>query len=233
MRLLFCDVETTGLSPAEGHRIVEIAVVAAQDRRVQHEALFHSYLNPERAMPAEAEAVHGLSQEFLQDYPRFADIAQELSHCLGDDDLLIAHNAPFDTAFLNAEFARCGYPPLDTERIRDSLARARLLFPNQPNSLDALCQRLGVTNSKREKHSALQDTFLLAEVYLRLGMHGASSGDLELKELSVGATAGQRQPRAARPYHAGAKERAAHRAWIATIPQALWHDMPAEKEASV
>lgn len=166
MREIVLDTETTGLDPAEGHRIVEIGALEL----VNHIATgrqFHAYFNPERPMPAEAFAVHGLGDDFLAAQPRFAERVAELLDFLGDARLVI-HNAAFDMRFLNAEFAARGLAPLPEARAIDTLEIARRRFPGAGNSLDALCRRFGIDNSGRSLHGALLDAQLLAEVYLEL-----------------------------------------------------------------
>jgi DNA polymerase-3 subunit epsilon len=166
LREVILDTETTGLDPARGDRIVEIGAVELLNHLPTGQT-FHVYVNPERDMPKEAEAVHGLSAAFLADKPIFASIAQEFLAFIGDATLVI-HNASFDVAFLNAEFGFLRIPPLLPERIVDTLHIARQKHPGSPNSLDALCRRYGIDNSKRTKHGALLDSELLAEVYLEL-----------------------------------------------------------------
>jgi len=167
MRRVVLDTETTGLEPAQGHRVIEIACLELSGRRPTGRH-FHRYVNPEREVDAAATQVHGLTAEDLADKPRFADIADELLEFLGAAELLI-HNAPFDVAFLNAELARLGRPGVDALcPVTDTLALARELHPGKRNSLDALCERYAVDNSKRTLHGALLDTQLLAEVWVCL-----------------------------------------------------------------
>jgi DNA polymerase-3 subunit epsilon len=165
-REIILDTETTGLDPATGDRIVEIGAVELVNH-LPTGRTFHVYINPERDMPKEAEAVHGLSGAFLRDKPVFAAIAEELLTFIGDATLII-HNASFDVAFLNAEFGFLRLPPLLPERVVDTLHMARQKHPGAANSLDALCRRYGIDNSRRTKHGALLDSELLAEVYLEL-----------------------------------------------------------------
>ena len=166
MREIVFDTETTGLDPAQGHRIVEIGAVEISNL-IPTGRVFHVYLNPERDMPEEAFRVHGLSNEFLLQHKRFADIVAEFIDFI-EDSPLVAHNAEFDTRFLNAELALVDLPALAGSRIVDTLAMARRLNPGSPASLDALCQRYGIDSSRREKHGALLDAGLLAEVYAEL-----------------------------------------------------------------
>jgi DNA polymerase III subunit epsilon len=166
MREIVLDTETTGLEPTEGHRIVEIGAVELINHMPTNRT-FHKYINPERLMPKEAFEVHGLGDEFLRDKPLFRDIAQEFLAFIGDAQLVI-HNAAFDMKFLNAELERISLPALPFSRATDTVRIARQKFPGSPASLDALCRRLGVDNSAREKHGALLDSEILAEVYLQL-----------------------------------------------------------------
>ncbi len=166
MREIVMDTETTGLDPAEGHRIVEIGAVELLNH-LPTGRVYHQYINPERDMPAEAFAVHGLSAERLAREPVFAAVAEAFLAFIGDAPLII-HNAAFDMKFLNAELSALGLPALPADRAVDTLAIARRRFPGSPAGLDALCRRFGVDNSAREKHGALLDSELLAEVYLEL-----------------------------------------------------------------
>ena len=164
-REIVFDVETTGLEPVE-HRIIEVGAVELIGH-VPTERTFHTYINPEREIDAAAEAVHGLSQDFLEGQPVFADIAADLLEFIGDSQLVI-HNAPFDMGFLNAELARLGKPEIAMTQATDTLIMARKRYPGAPASLDALCQRFEIDLSARQKHGALLDSLLLADVYLEL-----------------------------------------------------------------
>lgn len=166
MREVILDTETTGLDPLQGHRIVEIGAIELLNHLPTGRS-YHTYLNPERDMPKDAEAVHGLSTEFLGDKPAFASVAVEFLDFIADS-VLVIHNASFDMGFLNSELARAGHQPLVGERVIDTLQLARRKHPMGPNNLDALCKRYNVDNSKRAKHGALLDAELLAEVYLEL-----------------------------------------------------------------
>ncbi|PWJ21751.1 DNA polymerase III subunit epsilon [Jannaschia seohaensis] len=166
MREIVLDTETTGFEPESGDRIVEIGAVEL----INHVATgrtYHQYINPERSMPQGAFEVHGLGDDFLKDFPVFGQIGQQFLDFIGGDKLVI-HNAAFDMKFLNAELGWMGLPLLPMERAVDTLAIARAKFPGSPASLDALCRRFGVDNSSREKHGALLDSEILAEVYLEL-----------------------------------------------------------------
>lgn len=177
MREIVLDTETTGLNPRDGDRIVEIGAVELINHLPTGQE-YHVYINPGRPMPAEAEAVHGLGDAFLADKPRFAEVVQGFLDFIGADSKLVIHNASFDMAFLNAELEAAGRPVLPMDRAVDSLALARRKYPGARCTLDALCQRFGVDLSVREKHGALLDSQLLAEVYLEL--RGGRQPDLVL-----------------------------------------------------
>lgn len=190
MRQIILDTETTGLEPKQGHRIIEIGCVELINRR-KTEAVFHRYLNPHMEIEDGAFDVHGLSNEFLADKPVFADIAQDLIDFIRDSEVII-HNAPFDVAFIDAELKRLGPQWGQMEnycRVLDTLSMARELHPGQKNSLDALCARYSVDNSRRELHGALLDARILLDVYLAMTRSQASllldedddvqSGDVE------------------------------------------------------
>ncbi len=167
MREIVLDTETTGLSPEEGHRIVEFGAVELFNR-LPTGTTYHKYFNPQRDMPKEAEAVHGLTSDFLKDKPLFKEFAAEILQFIGDSPVVI-HNASFDMKFITAEYASLKLGSvIPWDRVVDTLMLARSRFPAGPNSLDALCRRFGIDNSGRSKHGALLDAELLAEVYLEL-----------------------------------------------------------------
>lgn len=166
MREIVLDTETTGFEPSEGHRIVEIGAVELFNH-LPTGRTYHQYINPKRAMPTAAFEVHGLGDDFLRDKPEFATIATAFLEFIADAPLVI-HNASFDMKFLNHELKSAGFSPLPNGRAIDTLMIARNKFPGSPASLDALCRRFGVDNSSREKHGALLDSEILAEVYLEL-----------------------------------------------------------------
>jgi len=166
MREIVLDTETTGLDPLQGHRIVEIGAVELFNH-IPTGNTYHTFINPQRDVPREAEAVHGLSGEFLKDKPVFAQIAGEFLEFISET-VLIIHNASFDVGFLNAELGFIKQPPILYERIVDTLTLAKKRHPMGPNSLDALCKRYGIDIAKRSKHGALLDSELLAGVYLEL-----------------------------------------------------------------
>ncbi|MCS6995522.1 MAG: DNA polymerase III subunit epsilon [Casimicrobiaceae bacterium] len=167
-RLIFLDTETTGLDPRQGHRLIEVAAVEAVERRLTGRA-FHRYLNPGRDIDAAALEVHGISAESLQDKPTFSQIAPELIEFIAGSRLCI-HNAAFDVAFLDAELRLAGFAELQAycPEIIDTLELARSLFPGKRNSLDALCERLGINHAQRVLHGALVDARLLAEAYFAM-----------------------------------------------------------------
>ena len=173
MRELCLDIETTGLDPRSGHRIVEIAAIELVNK-VRTGNFFHSYVNPRREMPQEAFKIHGISGEFLRDKPIFDHIANKFLDFVKDTKIVI-HNAAFDTKFINYELKIIGLPELNMKNVIDSLTIARQKFPGSPASLDALCRRFNVDLTKRTKHGALLDTELLCEVYIEL-MGGAQTG---------------------------------------------------------
>jgi DNA polymerase-3 subunit epsilon len=194
MRQVFLDTETTGLSPENGDRIIEIGCVELLNRRLSARN-FHRYVNPQRASSEEALRVHGLTAEFLADKPVFADIAEELLDFVGDAEIVI-HNAAFDLGFLDEEFKRLGRTPFSAQAaaVTDSLTLAREMFPGKSNSLDALCRRFEVDNTSRTLHGALLDAGLLAEVYLRMtrgqeslviDIEAAGAGDLQLVRVDL------------------------------------------------
>ena len=228
MREIVFDTETTGLDPKTGDRMVEIGCVEMVNL-VPTGATFHAYYNPERDMPAGAEAVHGLSAAFLSDKPLFRDTFQELLDFIGDAPL-IAHNAGFDFGFLNAELALCGTEPVCMTRMVDTVQIAKKRHPGAKLSLDALCTRYGIDRSHRVKHGALLDAELLAQVYVEL--KGGRQIGLELAadaakaEAPVELVAVRKAPegprREARPHAPTVEELARHREFMAGIENPLW-----------
>jgi len=225
VREIVFDTETTGLNPAAGDRMVEIGCVEIFNR-VETGRHFHTYFNPEREMPSEAEAVHGLTTMFLSDKPRFAEKAEELLDFI-EDSPLVAHNATFDFGFLNFELGRCGRPSVCMTRMIDTLTLARAKHPGAKHSLDALCMRFGVDRSHRVKHGALLDAQLLAQVYVELTGGRQIGLGLVAETDSVSAPSQSRpvttrEPRAPRPHFAAEEELALHRAFIAQLADPLW-----------
>lgn len=225
MREIILDTETTGLDPFDGHRVVEIGCVELMNS-IATGRTWHCYLNPERDVPEQAYAVHGLSADFLRDKPLFADKADEFLDFV-ESAMLVMHNATFDFGFLNAELERIARPILTWDRVVDTLALARRRHPGSPASLDALCRRYGIDLGERDLHGALLDCRLLASVYVELvGGHqarlefaanGAQAAILHAQEIAV-------RPRPA-PLAAriSVEEREAHRAFVASLGNdALW-----------
>ncbi len=205
MREIVLDTETTGLEPEAGHRIVEIAGMELLNG-VRTGKDFQTYLNPERDMPEEAFRVHGLSEDFLRDKPKFAEVAENLLEFLGDARLVI-HNAAFDLKFLNAELTRLGRRPLSRARAVDTVALARAKYPGAQVSLDALCRRLGIDNSARSLHGAFLDCELLSEVYLELSGGRQPGFDLDRRDTAERVAAAVKRPvRPPRPHGATAEE---------------------------
>ena len=166
MREIILDTETTGLDPASGHRLVEIGCIELINA-IPTGNTFHKYLDPQRDMPEEAERIHGLSAEFLKGKPLFRDIVADFIAFIANARLVI-HNAEFDMRFINAELVKAGHPIIGVDRVLDTLLLARRKHPGMSNSLDALCQRYHIDNSRRTKHGALLDSEILAEVYIEL-----------------------------------------------------------------
>lgn len=228
MREVVLDTETTGLDPATGHRVVEIGAVELMNH-VPTGRTYHAYLNPERDMPAEAEAIHGLSSSFLRDKPTFSAIVDDFLAFVGDATLVI-HNASFDIAFLNAELSYSKRPLLLHERVIDSLHLARQKHPGSANSLDALCRRYGIDNTKRTKHGALLDSELLAEVYLEL--IGGRQVALLLETAVAKTRSGQHQSLLGRarplplPSRLSTNEKRAHQTLVAGLGEhAMWKNV--------
>ncbi|NKC30459.1 DNA polymerase III subunit epsilon [Falsiroseomonas selenitidurans] len=224
MRQIVLDTETTGLDPASGDRVIEVAAIEIFNF-MPTGATYHQLVDPERDIPEEATRVHGMTAEMLRGKPLFRDIADPMLAFLGESEI-IAHNAPFDFGFLDAELVRAGRPRLDRSRMVDSLALAKRRYPGLPNSLDALCRRLGVDNSMRTSHNALLDVKLLAEVFLEL-MGGKQPG-FELAATSSrpalpGAIVVAPVARTPRPITPSPAEREAHAAFVAKrLKDPLW-----------
>ncbi len=220
MRQIVLDTETTGLDPASGHRVIEIGCVEIFNG-IPTGRHFHRYLNPERVVPPEVRAVHGLTEEFLADKPLFAEEAGAFLDFIAADPL-IAHNAGFDISFVDSELGRLGFPAIAPARVIDTLALARKAFPGAPCSLDALCKRFNIDATHRALHGALLDAQLLAHVYLELT--GGRQRDLTMgfaarKPNGAAAPRGARPPR---PHAASAGELAAHGEAMAKIRNNLW-----------
>jgi DNA polymerase-3 subunit epsilon len=217
MREIVLDTETTGLNPSEGHRIVEIACIELI-HHVPTGRKFHRYVNPERTMPEDALAVHGITAEFLASQPLFDAVVDELLAFIGSDRLVI-HNAEFDLAFLNGELVRLQRLPIDSAFI-DTLGLARVRFPGAPASLDALCRRFGIDLSIRVHHGAQIDCELLAAVYIEL--LGGRQPVLDFAVPSEEVVATERIQRPPRPHTPSAEELIAHQVMLQTITDPIW-----------
>jgi DNA polymerase III subunit epsilon len=229
MREIVFDTETTGLSFSGGDRLVEIGCIELVNR-VPTGASFHAYVNPQRAMPAEAFAVHGLSEIFLSDKPCFHELCEELLDFLGDSPL-VAHNAGFDFGFLNGELGLCGRPVVHMDRMIDTLSLARTRHPGAKHTLDALCNRYGIDLSQRTLHGALLDAQLLAQVYVELtgGRQitlGLAIDAPPAREMVVEA-APRSQARPARQFSASPAELERHSEFLKSIDNPLWSTAPA------
>ncbi len=225
MREIIFDTETTGFDPKSGDRMVEIGCIEMVNR-VLTGRTYHAYFNPERLMPAEAEAVHGLSDAFLADKPLFSSCAQDFLEFIQDSPM-VAHNAAFDFNFINAELALCGLPAVSRDRMVDTVALAKVRHPGAKLSLDALCTRYGIDRSHRTKHGALLDSELLAQVYVELrggrqiGLELAAELTEIVTEIKVLNTKNRifRQPR---PHAASEAELVAHAAFLESVDTPLW-----------
>jgi DNA polymerase III subunit epsilon len=225
MREIVFDTETTGLSPANGDRLVEIGCLELVNR-VETGRSYHSYFNPERAMDPAAQAIHGLSDAFLADKPLFADCVEDILDFI-EDSPLVAHNASFDFAFLNAEIDMCGRLRVAQSRMVDTLGLARTRFPGAKHSLDALCTRFGIDRSHRIVHGALLDAQLLVQVYIELtggrqiGL-GLDSGAQPLGRGAETRDFARSAPRPARVFTASPEELQRHRAFVEKLTDPLW-----------
>lgn len=225
MREIIFDTETTGFDPKSGDRMVEIGCIEMINR-VPTANTFHAYFNPQRAMPAEAEAVHGLSDAFLADKPLFAERAQDLLDFIADSPM-VAHNAAFDFNFMNAELALSGLPAVSRDRMIDTVAMAKVRHPGAKLSLDALCTRYGIDRSHRTMHGALLDAELLAQVYVELcggrqiGLELVAEPTEIVTETKVLVRKDRifRQPRS---HAATARELSAHAEFLKTVDTPLW-----------
>lgn len=228
MREIIFDTETTGFDPATGDRLVEIGCIELVNR-VPTGQTFHAYFNPQRSMPADAEAVHGLSDIFLSDKPLFHHGVDDLLDFLGDCPL-VAHNAKFDFGFLNHELKLIGRELISLHRMIDTVAIARTLHPGAKHSLDALCTRYGIDRSHRVKHGALLDAELLAQLYIELtggrqiGLVLAADDTDKAGSMERSFVSTVRPVRPARPHQASVAELERHAAFIATLDKPLWHD---------
>jgi len=228
VREIVFDTETTGLSPEKGDRLVEIGAVELINHLPTGKT-YHQYINPERDVPEEVVAVHGLTEEFLKDFPVFADVAQDFIDFVGDDGVLVAHNAQFDMNFINYELKKIGREGYDFDRVIDTLEIARKMFPGAKNNLDALCKRFGVDNSSRTLHGALLDADLLAKVYLELlggdepSMLGESSQVKAVDNNSTVSFSGDRMFHEARVFPISEEEEKNHREFLESkVKGSIW-----------
>ena len=227
MREIVVDTETTGLDPTQGHRVIEVGCIELVNR-IPSGNTFHRYINPERDVPPDAYKVHGLDAEFLKDKPVFAAMVDELLEFLGGDQI-VAHNAGFDLAFLNAELERSARIPIARERMVDTLLLARRKHPGGSNRLDDLCARYKIDASRRVKHGALLDAELLAEVYVELtgarqALLGLAEGIIGIVDAQVSSLAVVTRPTAL-PSRLSDTDRAMHREFIASLgSDAVWKD---------
>jgi DNA polymerase-3 subunit epsilon len=221
MREIALDTETTGFDPSSGDRIVEIGCVEL-DNFMATGRVFHVYVNPERDMPEAAFKVHGLSEEFLQKHPVISKVMDEFLEFIGDSNLVI-HNAEFDMKFINAELIRMKRMPLSMKRTVDTVALARRMFPGAQANLDALCRRFEIDNSAREKHGALLDAELLAEVYLELRGGRQTGFSLGANNTSESANFRKSVVREPRPHLASEEELAAHAEFLEKLSDPIWN----------
>ena len=232
-REIVLDTETTGMDPFEGDRIIEIGAVELVNLLPTGKTC-QLYINPERDVPPEATAVHGITNEFLKDKPVFSAVYTEFMDFIGDDSTLVIHNAEFDMKFLNWELENVGHKPISWNRVVDTLVMAREKFPGSPANLDALCRRFEIDNTDRTYHGALLDSELLAEVYLEL--RGGRQRGLDLSSNAVTKTVQNTQPvvkkdrtfRSTRPHAPTEKELEAHKTLLTKLNNPLW----AKKEKS-
>ena len=220
MREIILDTETTGLDPKTGHRLVEIGAIEL----INHTPTgvnYQTYINPERDVDPGAQEIHGLTKEFLDQYPTFSDISAEFINFLSDSTLVI-HNAPFDLAFINMELGRLGVAPLSLERAIDTLVLARKKFPGAQASLDALCRRFGIENRHRELHGALVDAALLADVYIELIGGKEPTLGLSTKKAKIAARDITRVHQKSRSFRVSEEELELHRAFVKTLTNPIW-----------
>ncbi len=218
-RELIFDTETTGFDPMTGDRLIEIGLVEMVDRSLTG-SNYHAYVNPERDVPESAFKIHGLSTEFLKDKPVFSEVMDEFAEYVGDDSVLVAHNAEFDMRFINWELENAGRPIIHAKRFIDTLAIARTKFPGAANSLDALCKRFGVNNTHRTLHGALLDAEILADVYIEL-LGGRQAGlDLAVQKTVI--ATGPRKERPHRTFAVNDEDLTAHEEFVKTLSNAVW-----------
>lgn len=224
MREIALDTETTGMDPTTGDRIIEIGCVELINHIPTGKGL-QLYINPERDIPAEATAVHGITNEFVADKPTFSEVYSEFLEFIGKDAKLVIHNAEFDMKFINYELSTVGHPAISWSRVIDTLAIARKKFPGSPANLDALCRRFAIDNSERTYHGALLDSELLAEVYLELlggRQHGLSLASVNAKSSTGQAVSVKREYREPRVFAPNEAELKAHAELVEKLNDPLW-----------
>jgi len=220
MRELIFDTETTGFDPLSGDRLIEIGLVEMVDQSLTGNH-YHVYVNPERDVPESAVKIHGLTTEFLSDKQVFSDVMDEFLEYVGDDSILVAHNAEFDMKFINWELENAGRPILHKKRFIDTLAIARTKFPGAANSLDALCKRFMINNAHRTLHGALLDAEILAEVYIEL--LGGRQGGMDLTVAKAATSAITKKKREPRKFPVSEDELKAHAEFIKQLDNPIWN----------
>ena len=230
MREIVLDTETTGLYADKGDRVVDIGCVELVNHRPTGK-VYHQYLNPEREMDAEALSVHGITDEFLKDKPKFSEVADEFLAFIGDDPLVI-HNAPFDIGFLNMELSKVNRPLLKMERVIDTLVWARKKYPGSQVNLNALCKRFNIDLGKRTVHGALVDCELLADVYLAmiLDKELKFTQHIEKQEKKVLSTNVSRETLSPRKFEISSEELLAHTEFVSKIKENIWEILPEKAE---
>lgn len=220
MRELIFDTETTGFDPLSGDRLIEIGLVEMVDQSLTGNH-YHVYVNPEREVPESAVKIHGLTTEFLSDKAVFSDVMDEFLEYVGEDSVLVAHNAEFDMKFINWELENAGRPIIHKKRFIDTLAIARTKFPGSPNSLDALCKRFMINNAHRTLHGALLDAEILAEVYIEL--LGGRQGGMDLTVAKTSAAPVAKKKREPRSFPVSEDELKAHAEFLKEINDPIWN----------
>ncbi len=223
MREIVLDTETTGMDPEDGHKIIEIGCVEL-DNHLPSGKTLQLYINPERDIPPEATAVHGITDEFIKDKPVFSEVFDQFLEFIGDGKLVI-HNAEFDMKFINSELGKVGHQPIPWTQVKDTLTMARQKFPGSPANLDALCRRFGIDNTERTYHGALLDSELLSEVYLELlggRQHGLVLAEEKTADEKAEAQKAQRKFREPREHKVSAEELATHTEMVEKLDDALW-----------
>ncbi|GJL86274.1 MAG: DNA polymerase III subunit epsilon [Micavibrio sp.] len=223
MREIVLDTETTGMDPEQGHRIIEIGCVE-QENHLPSGKTLQLYINPERDIPAEATAVHGITDDFIKDKPVFSEVFDQFLEFV-DGAKLVIHNAEFDMKFINWELKQVGHQPIPWTHVIDTLTMARQKFPGSPANLDALCRRFGIDNTERSYHGALLDSELLSEVYLELlggRQHGLILAEEKSESEKADAQKAQRKFREPREHKASADELVTHKDMVEKLDDALW-----------